>query len=124
MGTIANWGVFILLGVIAYTLISYFGMVTSTAPASSPLSVVKSIFTHPAGLIAMIVGNLLFAVAMYFGVTLTPFALSIMYATGAMTGFAYTWMTDRPDINSVQLLGIALIIGGILLLSSGETNSA
>lgn len=124
MSTLATWGVFIVFGIVAYTLISYYGMVTSNAQAGSPLEIVSGIVTHPAGVFAMIVGNLLFAVALYYGFQLTPSALSIMYATGVITGYAYTYVTGRTEVSGLHLLGVLFIILGIWLLSTGTASKS
>ena len=108
-----NWLLFVALSVVAYTLISWFGTVTGSS--DSVPETIKSVFT-PLSFALLVAGNVFYGVALFYGFSVSSFALAIALAIGAITAWVYSLVVLGSVFQVSQLLGLGLIIIGIFLL--------
>ena len=110
-----NWILFVALGSLAYVGLSLMGQLSGGA-ATSSLSAALNLFKNPYALLALIVGNALWAVALYWGLRETKLALPMLIATGDVVGFVYAALVFGAEVTTVRVVGLVIIMVGIYLL--------
>lgn len=109
-----QWIFFIGSAIVTYIGISLFGQLTGGS-TSTPWAAIVSV-VRPVPLILLVISNMFFAVAVYFGLTITRYAIPIILATGAITGFVYSVAVLGGSISAIKLVGILCVVAGIVLL--------
>ena len=109
-----NWFYFTVSAVLAYVSLSLFGKL-SGGSATSALGSVFATF-KPTAFFFLIVGNVLWAVAVFFGLRGTPYALPATIAIGIITSFFFSVVVLGTSITIYRLLGIVVILLGVYLL--------
>ena len=109
-----NWVLFAILSILAYVCIAAFGQFGGGS-ATSALSAALSTF-KPLPLLLLIVGNILWGVAVYFGLRNTSAAIPAAIALGVVTSFFYSTYAFGTAITLARLAGVAVILFGIYLL--------
>lgn len=110
-----NWILFFVIGVLAYIGISLMGQLSGGA-ANSALQAGFGIL-KPYALIALLLGNGLWGVALYFGLQQTKAAIPALIAVGVITGFVYSAIFLETEVTALRLLGLAAVLLGIYLLA-------
>lgn len=85
------------------------------AGAHSGLGAALSLF-KPAALAVLLVANLFWAAAFYYGLKETKDALPMLIAIGVITSFVYSVAFLGDEVTALHLLGLVLVLGGIYLL--------
>ena len=109
-----NWLAFFGLGVVSYTFISLYGQLTggnNTTIAQTAFSAIK-----PLQLIILIVGNIFFAIGLFYGFKNTQFAIPAFIATGIITSYVYSLGILSGTFSLYNLFGVALVLCGIFFL--------
>ena len=111
---IMNWLLTILLSIFAYTLYSYYGMRTAgaTTATAAAFEMVRSWMSF--GLIFM--GTIGFSLALFYGSKASEFAVTVVIAIGVVVSFAFSAIVGGGLVGMGNLVGLALILGGIYLL--------
>jgi hypothetical protein len=111
---ILNWGLFAITGITAYVLLSMFGHLGGGS-GSSALGAALAAF-KPIPFLLLIVGNVLWGVAVFFGLQNTRYAITATVALGVITSFLYSVIALDNAVNWVRLIGVALVLSGIYFL--------
>ncbi|HEY6256411.1 MAG TPA: hypothetical protein VIY51_11535 [Xanthobacteraceae bacterium] len=110
-----NWLLFLVLGVLAYAGLSLMGQL-SGAHGTSALDTALRLF-QPYAFAALIFGNALWAVALYFGLKETNTAIPTLIAVGVITSFAYSVLFLENEVTVQKIGGLVLVLAGIYLLA-------
>lgn len=108
------WIAFIFCGIIAYIGISLFAQLSS-----SGASAIESFFStlKPLPLFVVTVANMFFGVALFYGFSVTRFAIPSIISIGVITSFLYSIFVLGASITLTKVLGILVIILGIILMA-------
>lgn len=109
-----SWILFATISTLAYIAISLFGQL-SGGSSPSALTTALSVF-KPLTFITMVAGNVLWGVAVFYGLQNTTYAVTAAIALGAIVSFIYSAVILGAPITSFRILGIAVILVGIYLL--------
>jgi hypothetical protein len=109
-----NWLLFFVLTIVSYTLISWFSAYAG-ATANGPLDAFKNVLS-PLGLGLVLVANILYGVAMYYGFNASKLAIPIAFSIGAIVAWAYSMVYLGKVFELNDLLGVILVLIGIFLL--------
>jgi hypothetical protein len=109
------WLLFIPLTIIAYFGIAWFAQL-SGGSASSPLSAALSAI-KPFPLLVITLANMVFAVAAFYGFSVTRFAIPAMISLGAISGFLYSVFFLGVEVTLAKVAGIGLAVLGIALIA-------
>lgn len=110
-----NWIVFGVLGVLTYAAFSLVAQLTGGA-AHSAVGAAFSFF-KPYALVTLVVANLFWAMAVYFGLRESRDALPMLVAIGVIVSFVYSILFLHDQATPARLLGLVLVLGGIYLLA-------
>jgi hypothetical protein len=110
-----NWLLFLLIGVLAYAALSLMGQLSS-GDAKSALDAALRLFS-PYALVALVIGNALWAIALYFGLKETNAAIPALIAVGVITSFVYSALLLGSEVTIQKIAGLAAILIGISLLA-------
>ncbi len=113
---VLNWILFVLFGALAYIGFAIMGQY-SDSTASSWFQAVTNLFTKPVALAALVVGNALWVIALYYGLRETKAAVPALIAVGVVTGFFYALAFFGAQITFTKIAGLLLILIGIYLLA-------
>jgi multidrug transporter EmrE-like cation transporter len=111
---IFQWLLFFCSTVVAYIGIALFAQLSGgsvNSPGQAFFSAVR-----PIPPIVMVVANMFFALAIYYGFLATRFAIPIAIAIGALTSFVYSVVVLGAEASAVKISGLVIAIGGIVLL--------
>ena|SRR3989344_2125324 len=111
---LGNIALFFISGVIAYTLISFFGQITGGG-AKTIVEVVRAVL-KPLPLLLLVVGNIFFAMTVFAGFKVTQFAIPAAIALGAAVSFFYSVLVLGGTVTALKVLGVVLILVGIFFL--------
>lgn len=106
--------IFFVFSFVTYLLIALFGHLTGGNPGSFWQAVV-AVF-KPIPLLIILISNLSFAMALWYGFKLTPYAIPASIAIGILASFAYSVVVLHAVVTPMKLFAIALILIGIYLL--------
>jgi hypothetical protein len=109
-----NWALFAVTSVGAYVFISMFGEFGGEA-SSSAVGAALSTF-KPLPLVFLLVGNVLWGVAVYFGERSTSEAIPAAIALGVVTSFVFSAIFLGSTVTWERSLGVAVILLGVYLL--------
>lgn len=107
---------FIASAFVAYIGIAYFGQLTG-AVKSGPLEAFFSTL-RPLPLLVVTAANMFFGLALYYGFSITRYAVPASISIGVITSFIYAVVFLGAPVTVSKLAGIAIIILGIVVLSS------
>jgi drug/metabolite transporter (DMT)-like permease len=111
-----NWILFVVFGALAYATLSLMGQLSGGA-AHSAVDAGLNLFKNPYALAALVVGNALWAVALYYGLREAKLALPALFAIGVVTGFVYSMLFLGAEVTMWRICGAVLILAGIYLLA-------
>ena len=111
---ILQWILFLGTAIITYIGIALFAQLSGGNSATSWQAFFSGIRLIP--LIIGTVANMFFALAIYYGFTITRYAIPITIAIGSITSFAYSIVVFGTKVTVIKILGIILTIAGIVLL--------
>ena len=114
VGPVLNWVLFGITGILAYVFLSMFGQL-SGGTATSALGAALAAF-KPIPFLFLVVGNVLWGVAVFFGLRNTSYAIPAAIAVGIMTSFVYSVVALDSSVTWTRLLGLAVVLLGIYLI--------
>lgn len=109
-----DWLIFFAVSVFAYACINVFGHLTGGDHATVTSSVL-SMFS-PVPFLLIIVGNMLYAAALFEGFKLTPFALPIALCIGLITADVYSVLVLHDPFTWRNVVGVVFVAFGIYFL--------
>ncbi len=112
---ILNWIYFFVLGVCAYIGISYFAQLTGGGSTTALQAAIASL--KPIPILILIVANVFFALAIFFGFKNTKLAIPAVLAIGVITSSVYSVVILGASFSFMELVGVALILVGIFFLA-------
>lgn len=110
-----QWFFFVVLIVIAYTGISWFGQMTAeygTTPLSSFFAAIR-----PIPLLVVTIANMFFGLGLYYGFGLTRFALPATIALGVITSFVFSIVILGAQVTLMKIAGLLVVIVGVVILA-------
>ena len=111
---VLQWVLFVVVAIVAYIGIAVFAQLTGGSSTSAWQAFFSAV--RPIPLAVLIVANMFFALAVYYGFLATRFAIPVTIAVGAITSFVYSVVMLGAQISLTKILGILLAIGGIVLM--------
>lgn len=112
---VLNWFLFAVLGALAYVGFSIMGQFSDTA-ARSWFEAAANLFIKPPVLAALIIGNALWVVALYYGLRESKDAIPMLVAVGVIASFAYSAVFLGAEVTPLHIAGLTLVLLGIYLL--------
>ena len=109
-----DWLLFALTSVVAYVFITMFGVLgggAGTSIVSAALDTFK-----PIPFILLLLGNVVWGVAIYLGLRQTTDAIPIAIVIGVVVSFLYDVMFMQTAVTWMHMLGLVLVLVGIYLL--------
>ena len=109
-----HWILFILLSFITYLCISLVGYFSNNAS--------KNVFDAIATLLdikiitLIILSNIFFVSALYYGFLETSFAITIAISIGVISSFIFSVFAYGVQVSLMHIVGVVFIIGGIYVL--------
>jgi hypothetical protein len=107
---------FVACAAVAYVGIAFFGQLVGGAKGSALQAFLATL--SPAPLLVVTVANMFFGLALYYGFAVTRFAIPATIAIGVITSFAYSVAFLGGQISLIRMLGVAIVMVGIFLLSA------
>jgi multidrug transporter EmrE-like cation transporter len=112
---ILNTLLFALLGILTYSIVALVGQLLGTNQPSA-----WEAFKHgfaPLPALIIVATNPLFGVALYYGFSVSRFAIPMILAIGVATSFLYSLAFLGATFTFTKLAGLLAIFAGILLLA-------
>jgi multidrug transporter EmrE-like cation transporter len=113
---ISNATLFVLLGFVNYCIIALVGQLLSGTQATSAWLAFRGGFA-PIPAILVIATNPIFGLALYYGFSVSRFAIPMILAIGACTSFVYSVAFLGATFTLTKLAGLMVICIGIALLA-------
>jgi drug/metabolite transporter (DMT)-like permease len=110
-----NWLWFAVLGIAAYVIISLMGQLAA-GDSRSGVGAALRLFT-PYAFITLIIGNALWAMALYFGLKETRAAIPALIAIGVITASFYSYIFLGDGVTIQRIFGVILVLTGIYFLA-------
>lgn len=108
------WIYFVGLTVLMYVAINFIGKI-SGGESTSALEAAKAIFS-PTVFLLVVGANVLFAISIFYGFSVSSSALAISVAIGVLTAFVFSVVTLGVSVTLTKVLGLVLVVAGIYLL--------
>lgn len=109
-----QWILFFGTAIVTYIGISLFAQFSGGNSSSALQAFFSAI--RPLPLAILIIANMFFALAIYYGFSITRYAVPIALAIGAMTSFLYSVVVLGTSVSALKVIGIIAIVTGIVLL--------
>jgi hypothetical protein len=112
---ILPWVLFVVLMIVGYTGISWFAQLsggTSQSAFDAFLSAVR-----PFPLLVVTVANMFFALGIYYGFSVTRFAIPAAISIGVLTSFVYSVVVLGAQVTLTKVAGVAIVILGVAVLA-------
>lgn len=109
-----NWFAFAIVSIVAYALISAFGQLgggSGTSALDAALATFK-----PLPFVLLLAGNILWGVAIYYGLRVTREAIPAAISFGVVTSFIYSTVALGAPVTLLRAVGVVVILSGIYLL--------
>ena len=109
-----HWILLFSLSVVTYLCISFVGYLTNSA-TTNVFNAIQKLFDIKI-LLLILVSNIFFVSALYYGFLETSFAITIAIVIGVITSFVFSAMMYGMHVTFLHVLGIVFILAGIYLL--------
>lgn len=109
-----NWLFAIVATIFAYTLFSWFGL--RTAAATSLRGAVLAVVSNPLDFLLIIVGSAGFAVATFFAIKSSPFAVTVVISLGLAVSFVFSVIFANAEVTVARVAGLGAIAFGVWLM--------
>lgn len=109
-----QWALFVVVTIVAYVGISLFAQLSGGSSTNAWQAFFSAV--RPLPLVVMVVANMFFALAIYFGFAVTRYSIPIAIALGAVTSFMYSILVLGAQLSALKGLGVMLAVAGIILL--------
>lgn len=106
---------FVILMVVGYAGISWFAQLSGGSSHSALDAFFSAV--RPIPLLVVTIANMFFALGMYYGFTVTRFAIPAAISIGAVTSFVFSVVFLGAQVTLTKILGIAVVLGGVILLT-------
>jgi hypothetical protein len=110
-----NSALFVTLGICTYTIIALVGQLLGASQTSAWGAFINGFSPIPA--LIIVATNPLFGLALYYGFSVSRFAIPMILAIGACTSFFYSLLFLGATFTLTKLLGLFVIFAGIALLA-------
>ena len=107
---------FVLSAIVAYTGISYFGQLSGEVKGGALAAFFSTV--RPLPLLVVTLANMFFGLALYYGFSITRYAIPATISIGVITSFVYSVLFLGASVTVTKLVGVALVILGIVALST------
>jgi multidrug transporter EmrE-like cation transporter len=106
---------FVILMVVGYAGISWFAQLSGGASHTAFEAFFSAV--RPIPLLVVTIANMFFALGMYYGFTITRFAIPAAISIGALTSFAFSVLFLGAQVSVVKIAGILVVLAGVILLT-------
>src|SRR5262245_35654402 len=101
--------------ILAYTGIAVFAQLTGGSSHTALGAFLSPV--RPVPLALVILANMFFALGLYWGFSLTRYALPVAFAIGVIVSFSYSAVVFGAKVSVLKIGAAGVIILGIVLLS-------
>jgi hypothetical protein len=111
---ILQWVLFCVTIFVAYIGISLFAQLSGASSTGALQAFLSTL--RPIPLIVVTIANMFFGLGLYYGFSLTRFAIPIAISIGVMTSFVYSLIFLGAHVTAYKIGGLILILLGVVLL--------
>ena len=109
-----NWTLFGASAIVAYGFLSAFGQLgggSGTSGFGAAMATFK-----PLPFVLLVLGNVAWSVAIYYGFQNTKFAIPAVIAVGVITSFLYSVLFLGSSATATKMFGVGVILLGVYLI--------
>ena len=110
-----QWILFAVLTIIAYGGISWFAQLSGGSSTSALGAFFSAIKPFP--LFVVTVANMFFGLALYYGFSVTRFAIPAAISLGVITSFAFSAIVLGAPVTLTKLVGAGIVIVGVIVMA-------